>query len=157
MSFSSLYLPHRCSPRLIPSLSSSYRAFNYDAKTYPSPFEFNPDRFIPREGHEPELDPNNASFGFGRRICPGRLAASRTIFLTASQCIAAFEISKAIGEDGREVEPELGTTGDFISHLLPFQCTITPRSSEYVELIQAAEKEYPIVRGHAKILEDISY
>lgn len=29
--------------------------------------EFNPDRFMSREGSPPETDPRNFSFGFGRR------------------------------------------------------------------------------------------
>ena len=38
-----------------------------DPRRYTSPDQFNPDRFLATEGTEPEYDPRNVVFGFGRR------------------------------------------------------------------------------------------
>lgn len=97
------------------------------------------------------------SFGFGRRICPGRVLASSHVFSIIAHCLAAFDIRKAIGEGGSEIEPELGETPDLVSHVLPFQCTITPRSPEVIDLIQAVEREHPFVKGDAGILKQMEY
>jgi hypothetical protein len=130
--------------------STLSRAFNHDPQTYRKPFDFSPDRFLASESHEAEPDPSNVSFGYGRRTCPGRFVASAAIFLTVAQCLAAFNIRKAIGEDGCEIDPELGATTELVSYVLPFQCTITPRSPEYVELIQAVEQDHPFEKSDAE-------
>ncbi|KAK0185227.1 cytochrome P450 [Armillaria mellea] len=52
----------------------------HDSTVYNEPFKFNPDRFIRTETKEPELDPYTMVFGFGRRICPGRMLADSLDF-----------------------------------------------------------------------------
>jgi hypothetical protein len=71
--------------------------------------------------------------------------------------LAAFDIRKAKGEDGYEIEPELGETPEIVSHVMPFQCTIIPRSSEVVDLIQYVEREHPFEKGDAEILRRMEY
>ena len=44
-----------------------FRYMLHDPSVYADPMEFNPDRFLPREGKEPEPDPRDVCFGFGRR------------------------------------------------------------------------------------------
>lgn len=39
----------------------------HDPKTYKDPLAFNPERFLKEGGNEPELDPREFVFGFGRR------------------------------------------------------------------------------------------
>jgi hypothetical protein len=51
----------------------------------------------------------------------------------------------------------LGETPEIVSHVIPFQCTITPRSSEVVNLIQVVEREYPFEKGGAEILRRMEY
>ena len=38
-----------------------------DPSRYKNPETFNPDRFLPSDGTEPEYDPREIVFGFGRR------------------------------------------------------------------------------------------
>jgi cytochrome P450 len=38
-----------------------------DPRTYANPSEFNPERFLAKDGKEPETDPRTICFGFGRR------------------------------------------------------------------------------------------
>lgn len=54
---------------------------------------FKPERFLATEDHTPQLDPHALSFGFGRRICPGKLLADNTIFLSIAQSLAVFNFS----------------------------------------------------------------
>ncbi|KAF2425530.1 cytochrome P450 [Tothia fuscella] len=125
-------------------------AFNHDPQTHHRPFDFIPDRFLASKDHQAEPDAFNVSFGYGRRTCPGRFVASAAMFLAVAQCLAAFNISKAVDENGCEIEPKLGATTELVSYVLPFQCDITPRSDEYVALIRAAEQDHPFGESDAE-------
>lgn len=41
-----------------------------DPSRYHNPLSFNPGRFLPSDGTEPEYDPREIVFGFGRRSVP---------------------------------------------------------------------------------------
>ncbi|KAG6333886.1 hypothetical protein ID866_5199 [Astraeus odoratus] len=107
----------------------------HDPRTYSDPATFNPDRFLPREGKEPEADPRNVCFGFGRRICPGMHLADASVWLSAAMSLAVFDISKVV-ENGVEIIPEIDPSSGTISHPKPFKCSIKPRSARALELIQ---------------------
>lgn len=106
----------------------------HDPRSYYDPMKFNPDRFVRTKDHEPELDPREIIFGFGRRICPGRLFADASVFLTCAMALAAFNIGPHM-EDGKPVIPDVKQGTGIISHPSVFKCTITPRSSRVVALI----------------------
>ena len=148
-----LYLP--CSK---PDISR--RAILHDENTFPDAEKFVPERFLIAEG---ELDPNapdiTASFGYGRRMCPGMYMASDSLWLTAANLVWAFDIGKPIAADGRVVEPtgeytfglvryaahvrcvSLTITHRFPSYPAPFKCTFNLRSEKVSELIHAANEE----------------
>jgi hypothetical protein len=42
----------------------NFRFMLHDPQVYPEPSKFNPERFL---GPQPQQDPRNVSFGFGRR------------------------------------------------------------------------------------------
>jgi hypothetical protein len=46
----------------------AYRKMTHDPQTYVNLRDFEPARFLPGEGREPELDPRNIVFGFDRRF-----------------------------------------------------------------------------------------
>src|ERR1700722_20526928 len=73
----------------------------HDPFCYPNPFKFDPTRFL---GPNPQKDPRDICFGFGRRICPGRVLADGSLFIICAQTLAAFFIGKAV-ENGFVVEP----------------------------------------------------
>lgn len=123
----------------------------HDPEIYEEPMAFRPERFLPTNP-EREPDPRNCCFGYGRRICPGRLLADNSIFLTIAQCLAAFNISKAIDEAGKEIEPTVEFTPGIVSHPVPFKCTITPRSQKYEKLIKNVEMEFPWEESNAQDL-----
>jgi len=103
---------------------------------YPNAYAFNPSRFLKDGQIDPNvLDPEQLLFGRGRRICPGRHFALRTIFLTVARTLAIFDISKCLDEDGNPIVPEGKYTKGLISHPLPFRSDIKPRSSQVLSLI----------------------
>jgi cytochrome P450 len=92
--------------------SIALRSMSRDPRTYKDPYVFNPSRFL---GEHPEQDPRTYFFGFGRRICPGRLYADNSTFLLISASLATLKISKAVGADGKEVTPLIEFEGGSIT------------------------------------------
>ncbi|KAL1752871.1 cytochrome P450 [Schizophyllum commune] len=111
----------------------------HDERTYSRPMEFRPERFLATVGHEPEKDPRTICFGFGRRICPGKLLADISLFFACASILSVFEIGRW-KEDGIEVTPVEGQTSGTISHPLPFKCSIRPRSAKVAALIHDAQE-----------------
>lgn len=117
--------------------------------------EFKPERFLATDGHEPETDPNQFVFGFGRRACAGRELAGNTLYLNIAQTLAVFNIGKHV-ENGREVEPAVEFESGVISHPLPYKCLIKPRSPHHEKLIRSIEDIYPWEKSDAKTLERVA-
>ncbi|KAG7085519.1 hypothetical protein E1B28_003079 [Marasmius oreades] len=108
----------------------------HDPNEYKDPHSFKPERFIATPDHTPEKDPKDIVFGFGRRICPGRVLADASVFISCAMILACFEIKK----HPQDVElPGTGQTTGTISHPSSFRCSIVPRSEKAVSLIQADE------------------
>ncbi|TFK75549.1 cytochrome P450 [Pluteus cervinus] len=111
-------------------------AMTHDPAIYRDPMTFNPDRFLASPGHTPEPDPRQVVFGFGRRICPGRLLADISVFLSCAMSLSVFDISPHI-ENGVPVLPIQDQLPGIVSHPPPFKCTIKPRSEAAIALIQS--------------------
>lgn len=109
---------------------------------------FNPDRFL---GAKPAPDPQNFVFGFGRRICPGRVLAENSLYLNVAQSLAVYSISRGEAEE----EPEIKFTPGVVSHPEPFPSVIKPRSKYHEALIRAVEKKYPWQESDGKILDSM--
>ncbi|KJA23927.1 hypothetical protein HYPSUDRAFT_39442 [Hypholoma sublateritium FD-334 SS-4] len=107
----------------------------HDPKAYADPFAFKPERFL---GPNAERDPSSIYFGFGRRICPGRLLADASVFISTAMTLAVFNITPPKGNDieDKPVHEQLNGT---ISHPKPFRCSITPRSAKAEELINQSD------------------
>ncbi|THU82832.1 cytochrome P450 [Dendrothele bispora CBS 962.96] len=102
-----------------------------DPEVYSDPETFNPGRFL---GSNPEPDPREIVFGFGRRICPGRFLAEISLYITLAMCTATLDISAKI-EDGKVVFPKYQPEGGPVSRLRPFGCIVSPRDPELITAV----------------------
>ncbi|KAH7919454.1 cytochrome P450 [Leucogyrophana mollusca] len=100
---------------------------------------FDPARYLLPYG---QLSPKDSfsvspSFGFGRRVCPGKFLAEESIWIAVVTMLATLRFAKALDADGREVEvtPEF-TTGNVIRPI-PFGCRTTSRSAGRVKELRA--------------------
>ena len=109
---------------------------------YRNPDAFMPERFIAHDGSLPEPDPR-ASFGLGRRICPGRHLADMNIWLSIAISLATLSIRKARTPAGIEVTPEARFVDGTIVHPVPFECDIQPRSVDMETLLARELTQYP--------------
>ncbi|KAG1753721.1 cytochrome P450 [Suillus paluster] len=122
----------------------------HDPRTYANPSQFNPERFLARDGKESETEPSTICFGFGRRPTqraptkktvltllsfPGLHLADASVWISTVMSLAVFDISKIV-ENGVEITPELDPSSSMISHPKPFKCSIKARSAQALELIQ---------------------
>jgi len=109
-------------------------AIGRDKTLYKNPDRFWPERFEGEAG-EAALDPYTYLFGFGRRICPGLHFVDSMIFIVFTSILATLDISKPLGQDGQEVEPNENYGRGIMNNIHPFECTIKPRSMSARALI----------------------
>ncbi|KAJ3573150.1 hypothetical protein NP233_g2618 [Leucocoprinus birnbaumii] len=112
-------------------------AMLHDEDVFPRPEEFNPDRFI-KNGtlvKDLALDPFVvATFGFGRRACPGGHIALSTLYIAAASILSAFDILPEVDENNHPIEAkhEFFATA-IVSEPVPFRCRIIPRKGKDIE------------------------
>ncbi|KAE9394609.1 hypothetical protein BT96DRAFT_923466 [Gymnopus androsaceus JB14] len=106
---------------------------NHDPEVYSDPMSFRPERFM---DPNPEMDPPEACFGFCRRICPGRVLADASVFISCAMVLAVFNISKDPEDSFIVTDPSTG----IISHPSVFKCSISLHLDRAVALIQADER-----------------
>ncbi|OKL57715.1 hypothetical protein UA08_06907 [Talaromyces atroroseus] len=130
--------------------------FTHDPNVYRDPSAFDPERFLATENHVPEPDPHDFAFGFGRRICPGRLLADTALFINIVQALSVFKIRKPL-ENGLEVEPVVEFLPGVVSHPAPFRASIQPRSPHHEALIRSIEQTHPWEPSDAKLMQSVSF
>ncbi|EJD42939.1 cytochrome P450, partial [Auricularia subglabra TFB-10046 SS5] len=112
---------------VLPNLWAMLRDENF----YANPHEFTPERYLNPLGqldHSRTLDPRNIVFGFGRRLCPGRIFADDAAWLAITTVLACFDIGRAVNERGEEIVPSGEMRSGLVACPRPFMCRITPRS-----------------------------
>ncbi|KAI0767232.1 CyP450 monooxygenase [Fomes fomentarius] len=114
-------------------------AISNDPKVYADPETLKPERFL-KDGQLrfDVRDPATISFGYGRRICPGRHFADTALFIVVSTVLHTLSITAPVDEFGRQVKLSGKMTHGLLSYPEPFECVIKPRSPEAEELIRAS-------------------
>ncbi|PCH43269.1 cytochrome P450, partial [Wolfiporia cocos MD-104 SS10] len=106
------------------------------AYVYLDPQAFRPERYLTMDSATAEYaDPLEYTFGFGRRICPGRQFADTSVWLAIAGILATMTICKERDATGKEVIPEVAYTSGIVSHVHSFTCAILPRSEQAKRLI----------------------
>ncbi|KAH7915194.1 cytochrome P450 [Hygrophoropsis aurantiaca] len=100
---------------------SNLWAISRNETKYPFPETFRPERFIGPDGKLTD-DTVQWSFGFGRRICPGRHIADAALWGAIASVLAVFRIEKPDGPE-EEIKWKHGLT----IRPLPFKCKFVPR------------------------------
>ncbi|KLU91274.1 hypothetical protein MAPG_09795 [Magnaporthiopsis poae ATCC 64411] len=145
-------IPHRVDEEVeyrgyrIPAGSSIMPAiwwFMHDPNVYPDPDRFDPERFADPARSEPDPAKGGA-YGFGRRICPGRLFADHLLFLNFAQMLATFDIARLPEGEGRESDgvDGLHPIPGPLMHMKEFKFQISPRSPEHEDLIRRLADEH---------------
>lgn len=115
-----------------------------DPKRYPSPRQFNPDRFAGDSQSSAEAANNpdvskrdHFAFGSGRRICPGMHVAERSLFLGMTRLLWAFDFLPKLDAEGKEmvIDTEELTQG-FVVRPVEFPALIRPRSKARAEIVE---------------------
>ncbi|KAK1220886.1 hypothetical protein PQX77_016321, partial [Marasmius sp. AFHP31] len=89
--------------------------------------EFDPSRFLQRGDKVLLPDPANITFGFGRRICPGRHLAMNSLWIAMAHLLATYTIARPLDEDGNEIDPQVRYTPGLVSAPEPFRCRFINR------------------------------
>jgi hypothetical protein len=115
---------------------------------------FRPERYITTPTHTAEPNPRTCTFGYGRRVCPGRYVADNALFTTIAQSLAIFNVEEPI-EHGKVIEPKVEFEPGVISHPKPYRVSIVPRSEDSRALAKKAEEVYPWGESDAKVLRSL--
>ncbi|GJC81543.1 cytochrome P450 monooxygenase yanC [Colletotrichum liriopes] len=119
-------------------------AINMDENRFDDPRAFNPSRYVGDDQNSFESATNgNPSkrdhyvFGAGRRLCQGMHIADRSLFLSISRLLWAFNFDKAVDGQGGQVVPDADDlTGGALVQPRPFPAKITPRSEAHAQLVR---------------------
>ncbi|KAK9415055.1 putative Cytochrome P450 [Seiridium unicorne] len=125
------------------ALVNNVYTIHTDDSRYPNPRQFDPDRFKDdkQSFYDAAVNPDVSqrdqfAFGAGRRICPGIHVADRSLFLSISRLLWAFEFKRPLDNNGNEVVPNPAqVTQGFLASPLPFEAVITPRDQKRAEII----------------------
>ncbi|BGP43937.1 hypothetical protein JCM10449v2_007994 [Rhodotorula kratochvilovae] len=125
---------------------ANHWAIHLDPELYPDPTSFMPERFISPSG---ELigtkfsEAGHHAYGFGRRICPGKHIADRSLFIVLTRLLWSCSLRPALDPlTGEEKPPSVDAYSEgFSSHPLPFECRIEPRDAKVPEVVRHAVEE----------------
>jgi len=101
-------------------------AMSRDPRRYPDPEVFRPERFLTSEG-ELNDDDVRFTFGWGRRVCPGRYSAFAAIWMAIASVLATYSFERAKDESGEETDHVQEWTTGIARHPKPTPLRIVPR------------------------------
>ncbi|KAL0563214.1 cytochrome p450, partial [Marasmius crinis-equi] len=81
-------------------------AMSRDERVYSTPEEFLPERFLTADGNLNDDDNIPLIYGFGRRVCVGRLLAEDTLWIAIALTLATCDITHKTDANGRLIDVE---------------------------------------------------
>lgn len=127
--------------------------FLHDPAVYHEPEAFIPDRYM-APFNEPS--PMNVAFGFGRRVCPGRVLAKASLFLTFAQTLAVFDIRPRLDSSGKEFTNIHTILPGMVGKLGPFEVTVKPRSEAHGVLVEQHVRKFVSEESNARSLQGLT-
>ncbi|KAJ7141534.1 cytochrome P450 [Mycena filopes] len=114
---------------------ANIRGISLDESVYKDATSFRPERFLPkpRGNGEPQF---TDTFGFGRRICPGKDLADNSLWIAIATLLATCSISNALDPNGERIIPEVVMSDGLASHPNDFSCVIRARSASAQALLR---------------------
>ncbi|KAH7881400.1 cytochrome P450 [Lentinula edodes] len=122
-----------------------------DKKTYgPTAHMFNPKRWLLKTdsnetGHcaeaqwrlNPDMrDPVGITFGFGRRVCPGKHMGLASFQMNVASLLHSFNITPPLDDNGHVVNLEIEYVSGLLNGPVPFECSIKPRSEKHIAVVR---------------------
>lgn len=115
----------------------SHRAVHNNPEQYPNPRTFDPRRYMdheyyPQTAANTEVTRDHFAFGAGRRRCQGIHIAERSLFLSISRLLWAFDFKRAVDPVTKlEIFPSMDDLSDgAFTQPNTFPARIVPRSEE---------------------------
>ncbi|KAJ7730976.1 putative monooxygenase [Mycena maculata] len=113
----------------------------HDPDVFPNPMEFNPDRYQNLDSEMEKV--TEVIFGFGRRLCPGKLFAEGTIFALVATTLATCDVLPAVDAEGNESPTNVTFSSGVFSSPSEFKCIFKYRSEHSREML------YNVLPGNA--------
>ncbi|KAF9444505.1 cytochrome P450 [Macrolepiota fuliginosa MF-IS2] len=112
----------------------------HDPDIFDEPMRLMPERYLKGGQLNTEVrDSWDFSFGYGRRVCPGRHIAEMSLFVVITSVLAVFDIKLPLDDEGMPIKPKAEFTPYLFSAPVPFQVRIIPRSGKAEVLIRDTE------------------
>ncbi|KAH8982495.1 cytochrome P450 [Lactarius akahatsu] len=118
------------------------RVVNFDTAVFGADSaRFNPARYLDEKGQVKVVmdgrEEGHASFGYGRRVCPGRFVAEGTLGIDFATLLWALRFERPEGAKG-ELDVNTPVHSGLVAHPVPFEFKAVPRFAEAETLLKAA-------------------
>ncbi|KAI9452369.1 cytochrome P450 [Lactarius psammicola] len=122
------------------------RVLNSDTEVFGSnAAEFDPTRYLDEKGQVKTLmegrEEGHMSFGFGRRMCPGRYVAEGTLTIDFATLLWAMRFERPEGSHG-ELDVRSIVQSGLTAHPVPFECKAVSRFTDAEALLNEALSLY---------------
>jgi cytochrome P450 len=92
------------------------RMMLHDPDVFMNPMEFDPARYLNSDSEMAKV--TEVVFGFGRRVCPGKLFGEATLFAVVATTLATCNILPPVDAGGNKVAPSVTFSGGTFRHVI---------------------------------------
>ncbi|KLO19076.1 cytochrome P450 [Schizopora paradoxa] len=121
---------------VIPNIYAMHR----NEAEFPEASKFKPERFLKDLVHPltpAAIAEGHYAFGFGRRICPGKVFGAQALWIAIVRLIWAFNFTHALDKNGNTIPIDVeGSTSGIISKPEPFAFKAIPRTPTHAQTIK---------------------